>query len=93
MIRASDLVGCIVQDESGRRLGRVHDLRAEADERGWCLVALVTGRLGLLTRLVGTGESPLIGGDLVPWERVVGLDDGLITVRNTDGSAVGTESG
>ena len=46
MIRASDLIGCELRTESGKRLGRVHDLRAQAAGDGWVLVGLVVGRAG-----------------------------------------------
>jgi sporulation protein YlmC with PRC-barrel domain len=82
MIRASDLIGCELRTQSGRRLGRVHDLRAQATEDGWQLVGVVTGRRGIAARLVGSAGSvdPLIQGDAIPWQAVKALEVGLITV-------------
>jgi sporulation protein YlmC with PRC-barrel domain len=82
MIRASDLIGCELRTESGRRLGRVHDLRAEEVSDGWVLMGLVVGRSGMLTRLTGSEAHPLVQGDLIPWETVSSLSDGLVIVRD-----------
>ena len=83
MIRASDLIGSEVRTESGDRLGRVHDLRAQAEDGGWLLMGLVVGGGGLRARLVGgTKAEPTREGDLVAWEAVTHIDDGKITVRD-----------
>jgi hypothetical protein len=82
MIRASDLIGCELRTDSGERLGRVHDLRAERVSDDWRLTALVLGRTGLSARLVGTGPEPLISGGVVAWEAVTRLEDGLVLVRD-----------
>ncbi|MBA3806965.1 MAG: PRC-barrel domain-containing protein [Solirubrobacterales bacterium] len=86
MIRASELLGCAVQTESGKRLGRVHDLRAEADPSGWKLTGLVIGHSGMLSRLVGNqhpSPDPVGGGQLIPWQAITALQDGLITIHDT----------
>jgi sporulation protein YlmC with PRC-barrel domain len=81
MIRASDLIGCQVRTESGQKLGKVHDLRAQADRDGWALTGLILGRDGLIARLVG-GDGPAVyDGDVIAWEAVVRLEDGHIIVR------------
>ena len=82
MIRASDLIGCELRTRSGRRLGRVHDLRTQATDDGWQLIGLVIGRRGIAARLVGSTGSvdPLIQGDVIPWQAVTALEVGLITV-------------
>ena len=83
MIRASDLVGCVLRTQSGGRLGRVHDLRAQAVNDGWLLVGLVVGRGGMVARLVGdTGPDPLVRGDVIPWRAVTALEDGRVIVRD-----------
>jgi sporulation protein YlmC with PRC-barrel domain len=82
MIRASDLIGCELRTETGVRLGRVHDLRAEEDGDGWALSGLVTGRAGMLARLAGSDQAPLMHGDFVPWQSIVSLSDGLVIVRD-----------
>jgi len=83
VIRASDLVGCVLRTQSGERLGRVHDLRAQAVNDGWLLVGLVVGRGGMVARLVGdTGPDPLVRGDVIPWRAVTALEDGRVIVRD-----------
>jgi sporulation protein YlmC with PRC-barrel domain len=83
VIRASDLIGCVARTQSGKRLGRVHDLRAHAVNDRWQLVGLVVGRGGLVARLVGdAGADPLVRGDVIPWQAVVALGDGLVTVSD-----------
>ncbi len=82
MICASDLLGCQVHTESGERLGKVHDLRAQLDGEGWTLTGLILGRGGLIARLVG-GDGPAVyEGDIVAWELVVRIEDGRIVVRD-----------
>jgi sporulation protein YlmC with PRC-barrel domain len=82
VIRASDLIGCRVRTESGRKLGKVHDLRARGDDGGWLLEGLIVGRGGLRARLVG-GDGPAVyEGAVLPWASIVGLQDGLVTVRD-----------
>jgi sporulation protein YlmC with PRC-barrel domain len=81
MIRASDLIGCQVQTESGKRLGKVHDLRVQANRDGWTLAGLILGRGGLIARLIG-GDGPAVyEGDVIAWETIVRFEDGRITVR------------
>jgi sporulation protein YlmC with PRC-barrel domain len=83
MIRASDLIGCELQTQAGKRLGRVHDLRARSISGGWELEGLVIGRAGIATRLIGeNGPDPLVKGDVIPWHSVTAIEDGLITVRD-----------
>jgi sporulation protein YlmC with PRC-barrel domain len=81
MIRASDLIGSELRTESGERLGRVHDLRAERIGDHWRLSGLVLGRRGMSARLVGTGPDPLIGGEVIRWDAVTGFEGGSIIVR------------
>jgi sporulation protein YlmC with PRC-barrel domain len=87
MIRASDLVGAAVFTESGEKLGHVHDLRAHFDGESWRLMGLVLGAKGLRERLVGADEEGLRGGQVVAWEAVVGIDDGVVTVRDVIAAA------
>jgi sporulation protein YlmC with PRC-barrel domain len=82
MIRASDLIGCVVVAESGDRLGRVHDLRAHASGDTWLLVGLVVGPRGLAARLAGGDGEPVRAGRVVPWEAVMRLEEGKVTVRD-----------
>jgi sporulation protein YlmC with PRC-barrel domain len=85
MIRASNLIGCTVQTESGERIGRVHDLRASAVDGGWQLDGLILGRAGMLARLTGSRPDALIRGDVIPWNAITALDEGLITIRDMHG--------
>jgi sporulation protein YlmC with PRC-barrel domain len=84
MIRASDLIGAAVRSESGERLGRVHDLRAHsAPGGGWLLMGIVTGPRGLLARFEGAeGEEAVRAGNVIPWEAITRLEDGLVVVRD-----------
>jgi sporulation protein YlmC with PRC-barrel domain len=83
MIRASDLLGCVVRTESGKKVGRVHDLRAKTTEGDCLLIGLVVGRGGMLARLAGGGADgvPTRGGDIVPWHAITRLEEGRITIR------------
>jgi sporulation protein YlmC with PRC-barrel domain len=83
VIRASDLIGCVVRTESGRRLGRVHDLRASAIDGGWQLDGLLVGRYGMIARLTGSGWDPVVRGNVIPWDAITALDDGLVQVRDS----------
>jgi sporulation protein YlmC with PRC-barrel domain len=87
MIRASDLIGCVVRTESGTKIGRVHDLRAKTVDSDCLLTGLVVRRGGMLARFTGSGATsePLRGGDVVPWQSIIRLEDGRITVRNRRG--------
>jgi sporulation protein YlmC with PRC-barrel domain len=82
MIRASDLIGAVVRTEGGEKLGRVHDLRAHSSDDGWLLMGLVTGPKGLLARFQGGGEEAIRAGNVIPWEAVTRLEDGLVVVRD-----------
>jgi sporulation protein YlmC with PRC-barrel domain len=84
MIRASDLLGCVVRTEAGSTLGRVHDLRVRHDGAEWLLVGLVVGRGGLIARLGNGGGKPRLPGRLVPWQSIVALADGAVTVGDDD---------
>jgi sporulation protein YlmC with PRC-barrel domain len=80
MIRASDLIGCVVRTESGERIGRVHDLRARAVDGGWELEGLIVGRGGMIARMAGSRTDPLVRGDVIPWSAIASLDDGLVMI-------------
>jgi sporulation protein YlmC with PRC-barrel domain len=84
MIRASDLLGCVVHTESGKKIGRVHDLRAKTTDAECLLIGLVIGRGGMFARLTGAGAGagPTRGGDIVPWHAITHLEDGNITIRD-----------
>jgi sporulation protein YlmC with PRC-barrel domain len=84
-VRASSLLGLRVATESGDRLGRVHDVRAELTPRTLKATGLVVGGLGLLERLgigaPGSG-SRLRGHDVVPWSAIIRADARGVVVRD-----------
>jgi sporulation protein YlmC with PRC-barrel domain len=84
-MRLSDLLNVEVRTESGKSIGRVHDLRAELTPRTLKVTGLVVGGLGLLERL-GIG-APKAGArvrtdDVVPWSAVVRADRRGVVVRD-----------
>jgi sporulation protein YlmC with PRC-barrel domain len=88
VIRASDLIGCVVRTEGGEKLGRVHDLRAHAvPGGGLALMGLVVGTGGLRARFGPGDDTPVRSGNVVPWEAVTRLDEGLVVVRDVIAAA------
>jgi sporulation protein YlmC with PRC-barrel domain len=77
-MRLSQLLSREVVTESGRRLGRIHDLRGELVEGRLLVTGLIAGELGILERYgIGThgsggpGQARVHGHDMIPWDRVV----------------------
>jgi sporulation protein YlmC with PRC-barrel domain len=77
-MRLSELLNREVVSESGRRLGRVHDVRGELVAGHLRVTGLVAGKLGILERFgVGTHgsggprQAKVHGHPIIPWERVV----------------------
>jgi sporulation protein YlmC with PRC-barrel domain len=88
-MRVSELLRLDVRTESGEKLGRVRDLRAELTTRSLKVTGLVVGHLGLLERLgIGAPESRdrIRTRDLIAWSAVVRADRRGIVVR--DGTRV-----
>jgi sporulation protein YlmC with PRC-barrel domain len=84
-MRLSDLLRAEIRTESGERLGRLQDLRAELTSRSLEVNGLCVGGLGFLERL-GVG-SPESGGrmhthDVIPWSAVVSASRRRIVVRD-----------
>ncbi|OKJ94498.1 hypothetical protein AMK26_32210 [Streptomyces sp. CB03234] len=95
-MKASELLNADVLDESGQRLGTVHDLRvvrtSGADH--WQLQAIIVGATGLTHRL-GYATDEVRGPFLlakvaswiarrrqvIEWSRVISYDKGRITVH------------
>jgi sporulation protein YlmC with PRC-barrel domain len=74
----SELIGRRVDDQSGRSLGRVFEVRAHWEEDGKIVVdELLVGRRALLRRLRGPG--PDARG--IPWQAVTGVSEDRIQVR------------
>ncbi len=84
-MRLSELLGLKVRTESGKGLGRVHDVRAELGARSLRVTGLVVGGLGLLERLgIGSPASRqrIRTDDVVPWSAVVRADRRGIVVKD-----------
>jgi sporulation protein YlmC with PRC-barrel domain len=85
MMRLTGFLNVQVITESGDKLGRVHDLRAERSPRTLNVTGLVVGKLGLLERLgVGAPESSarIRTQDVIPWSAVVRADRRRVVVRD-----------
>jgi sporulation protein YlmC with PRC-barrel domain len=84
-MRLSEILGLVVRTESGKELGRVHDVRAQLTSRSLKVTGLVVGGLGLLERL-GLGAPETSGRirthDVVSWSAVVRADRRGIVVRD-----------
>jgi sporulation protein YlmC with PRC-barrel domain len=84
-VRLSDLLSTAVETETGRKLGRVHDVRARREGNSLKVKGLVVGPRGVLERL---GLEPprrrarLLAGDVIPWEAVIRADRRGIVVRD-----------
>jgi sporulation protein YlmC with PRC-barrel domain len=81
----AELLGTKVRTESGRELGRIHDVRAVVRARSATVTGLCVGKLGLLERLgVGAPESRgrSLQRDVVPWRAVVRADKRGVIVRD-----------
>ena len=71
-----------VVTESGRSLGRLYDVRAQARGGAPRVVALAVGRPGVRERLTGNVERKRTPAEYVPLERVVRLAPGHIVIRD-----------
>jgi sporulation protein YlmC with PRC-barrel domain len=84
-VKVSDLLGVKVRTESGERLGRVHDLRAELAGKAPKVTGICVGRLGLLERLgIGapTSTARVRTHDVIAWADVVRADRRGVVVRD-----------
>jgi sporulation protein YlmC with PRC-barrel domain len=77
-MRMSELLGREVVDESGRKLGRVHDVRGELVGGRLRVIGLVPATGGFLERYgIGTHgsggpeEAKVHGHRVIPWKDVV----------------------
>ena len=77
-MRLSELLNRKVVTESGRSLGRIHDVRGELVGGRLRVTGLAAGELGVLERFgIGTqgsggpGRAKVHGHPIIPWERVV----------------------
>jgi sporulation protein YlmC with PRC-barrel domain len=78
-IAFSELIGRVVRDQSGRRLGRVYEVRGRWErDNSVVLDELMVGRRALLRRLHGPG--PDARG--IPWSAVSEVSpDGIVVSR------------
>ncbi len=81
----AELLNRKVVTESGRRLGRVHDVRGELVGGHLLVTGIVAGRLGLLERYgIGarggsrSGQAKAHGHPVIPWARVVRVGRELV---------------
>jgi sporulation protein YlmC with PRC-barrel domain len=84
-VRLSNLQGVPVRTESGRDLGRLHDLRAELRPRSAKIIGIVVGRAGLLERLgIGapTSADRIRTRTMIAWRDVVRADRRGVVVRD-----------
>ena len=87
-MRLSELLRLSVTTESGERLGRVRDVRAELRPRSLKVQGLVVGTVGALERLgIGAAQAPerIRSRDVVQWSSVVRADRRGIVVRDRSG--------
>jgi sporulation protein YlmC with PRC-barrel domain len=70
----SDLIGKVVYDSSGRRLGRAFEVRAHWEEGVVVIDGILYGRGSLLKRLRGPGAS----AKGVRWESVAEIGERLV---------------
>jgi len=85
MTRVSDLLGVEVRTESGRKVGRVFDLRGELTSRTLRITGIAVGGLALLERLgIGAPESTerIRTKDVIPWSAVIRADRRGVVVRD-----------
>lgn len=74
----SELIGRAVRDQSGRKLGRVYEVRGHWERDGSIVLdELMVGRRALLRRMRGPGPGP--GG--IPWQAVSEASGDGIVVR------------
>ena len=84
----SELLHREVVTQSGRRLGHVHDVRAERRNGRLVLTSLIIGRRAMLEHFgVGlgrarTGTKLRTGAGTVPWRGVVRLTSGKVVVED-----------
>ena len=87
-MRLSELLHREVVTESGRKLGHVHDVRAEQKGDRLLITAVLVGRRALLEHFglgIGDGKQGSnlrTAAESVPWEAVVRLASGKVVVRD-----------
>jgi sporulation protein YlmC with PRC-barrel domain len=84
-MRLTELLGRAVVSESGRRLGRVHDVRGQLEDGRLRVTGICAGDAGILERYgVGTrgsggpGRAKIHGHQTISWDRVVRVGPTII---------------
>ena len=90
MRKLSTLIGRVIVTDSGRRLGRCHDLRGEMTSSSLRVTALVVGTRGWLEHFgIGAHASAspqrIKDKDTVPWDAVLRIEGNRIVVRDEVG--------
>jgi hypothetical protein len=75
------MVGRVVETESGRRLGRCHDMRALSGYGAPRVEQLIVGHRGRLEHL-GIGTPKAHSPNAVPWKAVLRIEGDRIVVRD-----------
>jgi len=87
-MRLSELLHRKVYTESGRKLGHVHDVRAEMRGERLLITGVIVGRRALLEHFgIGlakgrTGAKLRTTAKVVPWSAVVRFGPGTVVVRD-----------
>ena len=84
----SSLRGRKIVTESGRELGRCHDVRAELGASRLRVTGLVVGRRGHLEHFgigaqASASSTRVRDTDVIPWKDVVGFEADRIVVRDS----------
>jgi sporulation protein YlmC with PRC-barrel domain len=83
-MKLSQLLGLAVHDSAGKKLGHVHEIRAELRGDSAHLTAIVIGPRGILER-IGLGRSKRrCRNTVVPWQHITHIDLGSITTIESD---------
>lgn len=77
-LNLSALIGVPVRDPTGRRIGRVYEVRARWQGEEVVVDEVLVGKAGLLRRLRGSGEE----SRGYAWGEIVELSADGITVRS-----------
>jgi sporulation protein YlmC with PRC-barrel domain len=87
-VRLSELLHREVRTESGRKLGHVHDVRAETRDDRLLITGMIVGRHALLEHFgIGLAEGERgakmrTTSHVIPWSAVVRFGAGTVTVRD-----------
>lgn len=63
-IHLERLIGCKVHDSDGRSVGTIEEIEAELQNGEWVVVTILTGPIGMLTRLSSLGLGAWLLGFL-----------------------------